>query len=66
MSARPFHASWTIEPLAVTRFLYHAPHSSGPAAELRSFDVIRLARKTCSNIHVLGLMRAEGVLVDSV
>ncbi|MBR7799758.1 diaminopimelate decarboxylase [Undibacterium fentianense] len=33
---------------------------------LRQFDVIRFAQKSCSNIHILRLMREEGVLVDSV
>jgi diaminopimelate decarboxylase len=35
-------------------------------ARLRQFDVIRFAQKASSNIHLLRLMRAEGVLVDSV
>jgi diaminopimelate decarboxylase len=35
-------------------------------AELRSFDVIRYAQKACSNLHILKLMRDEGVLVDAV
>ena len=33
---------------------------------LRQFDVIRFAQKANSNIHVLRLMRAQGVVVDSV
>jgi diaminopimelate decarboxylase len=35
-------------------------------AQLRAFDVIRFAQKACSNLHVLRLMRAQGVKVDSV
>ncbi|CAN5802097.1 diaminopimelate decarboxylase [soil metagenome] len=35
-------------------------------ARLRQFDVIRFAQKASSNIHLLKLMRAEGVMVDSV
>ena len=35
-------------------------------ARLRQFDVIRFAQKAASNIHLLKLMREEGVLVDSV
>jgi diaminopimelate decarboxylase len=35
-------------------------------ADLRAFDVIRYAQKACSNIHLLRLMHAEGVLVDAV
>ncbi|MFJ8860325.1 diaminopimelate decarboxylase [Streptomyces sp. NPDC102451] len=33
---------------------------------LRRFDVIRFAQKACSNVHILRLMREEGVLVDAV
>lgn len=35
-------------------------------ASLRDFDVIRYAQKACSNVHILRLMRAEGVHVDAV
>lgn len=35
-------------------------------AQLRQFDVIRFAQKACSNIHILKLMREQGVKVDSV
>lgn len=34
--------------------------------QLRNFDVIRFAQKACSNIHILHLMREQGVKVDSV
>ncbi|CNH51576.1 diaminopimelate decarboxylase [Yersinia pekkanenii] len=34
--------------------------------QLRHFDVIRFAQKACSNIHILHLMREQGVKVDSV
>lgn len=34
--------------------------------KLRDFDVIRFAQKACSNIHILRLMREQGVKVDSV
>ena len=33
---------------------------------LRAFDVIRYAQKACSNIHILRLMRENGVHVDAV
>lgn len=33
---------------------------------LCAFDVVRFAQKACSNLHILRLMRAEGVLVDAV
>jgi len=35
-------------------------------AQLQQFDVIRFAQKACSNIHILKLMREQGVKVDSV
>ncbi|MFY1988851.1 diaminopimelate decarboxylase [Achromobacter xylosoxidans] len=35
-------------------------------AQLRRFDAIRYAQKACSNLHILRLMRAEGVMVDAV
>lgn len=34
--------------------------------QLSGFDVLRFAQKACSNVHILRLMRAEGVLVDAV
>ncbi|CAI1638756.1 Diaminopimelate decarboxylase [Serratia fonticola] len=35
-------------------------------SQLQHFDVIRFAQKACSNIHILRLMREQGVKVDSV
>lgn len=35
-------------------------------AQLRRFDVIRYAQKANANLHILRLMRAEGVKVDAV
>ena len=35
-------------------------------AQLQAFDTVRFAQKACSNIHVLELMRAQGVKVDAV
>ncbi|WP_342754155.1 diaminopimelate decarboxylase [Pantoea sp. MBD-2R] len=35
-------------------------------AQLQQFDVVRFAQKACSNIHILRLMKAAGVKVDSV
>lgn len=34
--------------------------------KLHQFDVVRFAQKACSNIHILRLMREQGVKVDSV
>jgi len=47
-------------------YLYDAAVIRARIAELRGFDVIRYAQKACSNVHLLRLMRAEGVLVDAV
>ena len=35
-------------------------------AQLKAFDTIRFAQKACSNIHILKLMREQGVKVDAV
>lgn len=45
---------------------YDAATIRAQIAQLRQFDVIRFAQKSCSNIHILRLMREQGVLVDSV
>lgn len=45
---------------------YDADIISQRIAQLRHFDVIRFAQKACSNIHILRLMREQGVKVDSV
>lgn len=47
-------------------WVYDATVIRAQIARLRQFDVIRFAQKACSNIHILRLMREEGVLVDSV
>ncbi len=45
---------------------YDAQIISQRIAQLCQFDVIRFAQKACSNIHILRLMREQGVKVDSV
>ncbi|MFT4273797.1 MAG: diaminopimelate decarboxylase [Pantoea sp.] len=64
--------------LTAANLLPLAQHYSGPfwaydasviqqrIAQLNQFDVVRFAQKACSNIHILRLMRAAGVKVDSV
>jgi diaminopimelate decarboxylase len=47
-------------------WVYDAQVIRSQIAQLRQFDVIRFAQKACSNIHILRLMREEGVMVDSV
>jgi diaminopimelate decarboxylase len=45
---------------------YDADIISQRISQLQHFDVIRFAQKACSNIHILRLMREQGVKVDSV
>jgi diaminopimelate decarboxylase len=47
-------------------WVYDAATIRARAASLKRFDVVRFAQKACSNIHVLKLLRAAGVQVDSV
>lgn len=47
-------------------WVYQGDTISERIAQLKSFDVVRFAQKACSNIHILRLMKAQGVKVDSV
>ncbi|MDY0969914.1 diaminopimelate decarboxylase [Siccibacter turicensis] len=47
-------------------WVYDADTIRRQIARLRQFDVVRFAQKACSNIHILRLMREQGVKVDSV
>ncbi|MGK0735573.1 diaminopimelate decarboxylase [Yokenella regensburgei] len=47
-------------------WVYDAQIIRRQVAQLSRFDVIRFAQKACSNIHILRLMREQGVKVDSV
>lgn len=47
-------------------WVYDAAVIRAQIARLRAFDVIRFAQKACSNIHILRLMREQGVKVDAV
>lgn len=47
-------------------WVYEAETISARIAQLRRFDTVRFAQKACSNIHLLRLMRSQGVKVDSV
>lgn len=47
-------------------WVYDAATIRARAASLKRFDVVRFAQKACSNTHILRLLRAEGVKVDSV
>src|ERR1700756_2345252 len=47
-------------------WVYDADTIRQRIAQLRNFDTIRYAQKACSNVHILKLMRDEGVMVDAV
>jgi len=47
-------------------WIYDAQIVREKIAALHQFDVVRFAQKACSNIHILRLMREQGVKVDSV
>lgn len=47
-------------------WVYDAQIVRDRIAALHQFDVVRFAQKACSNIHILRLMREQGVKVDSV
>lgn len=49
-----------------TAVVYDADIIRARIAQLQQFDVVRFAQKACSNIHILRLMQAAGVRVDSV
>lgn len=47
-------------------WVYDAATIRERIARLSCFETIRFAQKACSNVHILALMRAQGVLVDAV
>ncbi|WP_211444188.1 diaminopimelate decarboxylase [Collimonas humicola] len=47
-------------------WIYDAATIVERIGQLKAFDVIRFAQKACSNIHILKLMREQGVMVDAV
>ena len=47
-------------------WVYDAPTIRRQIARLRRFDVIRFPQKANSNVHLLRLMKSEGVQVDAV
>ncbi|MBW4192874.1 diaminopimelate decarboxylase [Enterobacter bugandensis] len=47
-------------------WVYDAQIVREKIAALHQFNVVRFAQKACSNIHILSLMREQGVKVDSV
>ncbi len=65
----PF-ASHTLRDLAQRHgtplWVYDAATIRARIASLKSFDIIRYAQKANSNVHLLSLMREQGVKVDAV
>ncbi len=47
-------------------YSYEAEVITARVADLESFDLVRYAQKASSNIHLLRLLRAQGVAVDAV
>lgn len=47
-------------------WVYDASVITNRIMQLKKFDIIRFAQKSCSNIHILRLMRSNGVKVDAV
>ena len=47
-------------------WVYNAQVIRERIAQLKAFDTVRFAQKACSNIHILKLMREQGVKVDAV
>lgn len=68
--AKPMPAGGLLIDIAQTvgtpYWLYDAALIRTRIADLAPFDVIRFAQKACSNTHILGVMREQGVKVDSV
>lgn len=60
------HIANIAEQFGTPCWAYDANYIRQQIAQLKQFDVIRFAQKSCSNIHILRLMREQGVLVDSV
>jgi diaminopimelate decarboxylase len=47
-------------------WVYDAATIRHRIAQVSNFDTVRFAQKACSNIHILKLMREQGVKVDAV
>ncbi len=47
-------------------WIYDSQTIENQVQKLRAFDVIRFAQKACSNIHILQIMREQGLTVDAV
>ena len=66
---KPLNAAQTIaiaQQFGTPVWTYDAATIRARIAQLKMFDTIRFAQKANSNIHILKLMREQGVKVDSV
>lgn len=69
MRASPFTPAqlWALaDEFGTPLWVYDAATIRSRIAQLQAFDTVRFAQKACSNIHILKLMRAQGVKVDAV
>ena len=67
--SNPFSAAqlWSLaDQFATPLWVYDATTIRERIGQLQAFDTIRFAQKSCSNVHILQLMRERGVSVDSV
>ncbi len=67
--SNPFSAAqlWSLaDQFGTPLWVYDAATIRERIAQLKAFDTVRFAQKACSNIHILSLMRAQGVAVDAV
>lgn len=67
--SNPFSAAqlWALaDQFGTPLWVYDAATIRQRIAQVSNFDTIRFAQKACSNIHILKLMREQGVKVDAV
>ena len=58
---------WSLaEQYGTPLWVYDAATIRQRIAQVSNFETIRFAQKACSNIHILSLMREQGVKVDAV
>ena len=58
---------WTLaDQFGTPLWVYDAATIRQRIAQVSNFETIRFAQKACSNIHILKLMREQGVKVDAV
>ncbi len=67
--ANPFSPAqlWSLaDQFGTPLWVYDADTIRQRIAQLSNFETVRFAQKACSNIHILRLMREQGVKVDAV